>query len=276
MQIKRKPEWLKVDLKSGSSYNFTSKILSDFSLTTVCTSAKCPNRGDCWARKSAAFMILGKNCTRACRFCAVDHSTPLAPDPQEPERLASAVRALGLKYVTITSVTRDDLPDFGAAHWAGVIREVKRQNSDSKIEVLVPDFCGETALIDLVLNEKPDVFNHNLETVRELQKPIRGKADYETSLKVLAHAAAKNFRVKSGLMLGLGERGSQIKEALSDLRSAGVKILSLGQYISPSPKHAPIDRWVRPEEFKDWKAFALSIGFEEVESAPLVRSSYRH
>ena len=276
MQIKRKPEWLKVDLKSGSSYSFTSKILSDFSLTTVCTSAKCPNRGDCWARKSAAFMILGKNCTRACRFCAVDHSTPLAPDPQEPERLASAVRALGLKYVTITSVTRDDLPDFGAAHWAGVIREVKRQNPDSKIEVLVPDFCGETALIDLVLNENPDVFNHNLETVRELQKPIRGKADYKTSLKVLAHAAAKNFRVKSGLMLGLGERGSQIKEALSDLRSAGVKILSLGQYISPSPKHAPIDRWVSPEEFKDWKAFALSIGFEEVESSPLVRSSYKH
>lgn len=276
MQIKRKPEWLKVDLKSGSSYNLTSKILRDFSLTTVCSSAKCPNRGDCWARKSAAFMILGKNCTRACRFCAVEHSPPLAPDPQEAERLASAVKALGIKYVTITSVTRDDLPDFGAAHWAEVIREVKRQNPDSKIEVLVPDFCGETRLVDVVLNEKPDVFNHNLETVRELQKPIRGKADYGTSLKVLAHAASKNFRVKSGLMLGLGESGEQIKEAFSDLRGAGVKILSLGQYISPSPKHAPIDRWVSPEEFKDWRAFALSIGFEEVESAPLVRSSYRH
>lgn len=276
MKIERKPPWLKVNLSSGTSYDETSKTLENFSLTTVCTSAKCPNRGDCWARRSAAFMILGKDCTRACRFCAVSHNSPTPPDDTEAVRLAKAAKSLGLKFITITSVTRDDLNDFGANHWANVIREVKKQNPDSNVEVLVPDFSGNCELVDIVLDAKPDIFNHNIETVKELQKSVRGKADYETSLKILRHASDKNFRTKSGIMLGLGENKIQIENAIKDLKKANVKILTIGQYIAPSPKHIAIDRWVEPKEFDFWKDFALSIGIEEVSSAPLVRSSYKY
>lgn len=274
MDIRRKPAWLKVNLSSGTHFAETSKILEAFKLATVCISAKCPNRGDCWARKSAAFMILGKNCTRACRFCAVSHLPPEAVDETEPLRLANAAKEMGLKHITITSVTRDDLPDFGAAHWAKTASCVKSLNPDSILEILVPDFGGNTDLVDIVLNARPDIFNHNLETVKELQKTVRGKADYATSLKILKHAADRNFCTKSGIMLGLGETQKQIENTILDLKNAGVKMLTIGQYIAPSPQHIKIDRWAEPDEFEFWRKFALNAGFEDAQCAPLVRSSY--
>ena len=273
MNIRRKPEWLKINLSAGSSFSATRSAISANGVHTVCQSAKCPNLGECWARGSAAFMILGENCTRACRFCAVSHNTPLPPDPNEPARVAAAIKEMKLKHAALTSVTRDDLADGGARHWASVIQEVRKENPDTKIEVLVPDFCGDYDCVQTVLNAIPDIFNHNLETVEALQKSVRGKADYKTSLKVLRYATDKNFKTKSGIMLGLGESESDIKTTLRDLRGAGVSILTIGQYIAPSAKHFPIARWVTPAEFAFWKDFALALGFAEVHSSPLTRSS---
>ena len=273
MDIRRKPEWLKVNLGAGSSFARTRSALSGNGVSTVCRSAQCPNRGECWARGAAAFMILGENCTRACRFCAVSHGAPSAPDGDEPQRVARAVREMGLTRAAITSVTRDDLPDGGAAHWAKVIRAVREANPQTAIEALVPDFCGDFKCVQTVLDAKPDVFNHNIETVRPLQKPVRLKADYATSLAVLEYAARKGFRTKSGIMLGLGESGRDVEETLLDLRAAGVSVLTVGQYIAPSAKHIQVARWAEPGEFDMWRDFALAAGFEEVHSSPLTRSS---
>jgi len=275
MDIQRKPEWLRVAVSSGSKFTKTFDAIVKSGVGTVCENAKCPNRGDCWSRGTATFMILGDVCTRDCAFCAVSHGTPKEPNPEEPRAVAEAVKKLSLKCAVITSSTRDDLPDGGAAHWASVVREIRAAAPETKIEILTPDFCGEKAALSTVFGSRPDVFSHNVETVRRLQKSVRKKADFDTSLGVLKAASAFGLRVKSSIMLGLGEKQAEIGECLSELRGAGADMLAIGQYLRPSKDRAAIDRWVEPSEFAYWAEFAKKIGFTFVRSAPLVRSSYR-
>jgi len=243
-------------------------------LHTVCQSAQCPNMGECWSRGTATLMILGNVCTRACTFCAVQTGKPTELDLSEPPRVADAVAKMGLRHCVLTSVARDDLKDGGAKVWAATIRAVRYRNPSTAIEVLVPDFKGNFENLDLVLDANPDIFNHNLETVERLQRPIRKTASYQRSLDVLAHSKNRGFRIKSGIMLGLGEKQEEIRQAISDLARIGLDILTLGQYLQPSSKYAPIDRWATPEEFAQWKKEAHDMGVEVVESGPLVRSSY--
>ncbi|MFO0948232.1 MAG: lipoyl synthase [Planctomycetota bacterium] len=271
----RLPRWLKRPLPSGGEFTFTDRLINDLGLETVCKEAHCPNRTECWSRKTATFMILGRVCTRPCGFCAVErgHPEPLAED--EPERLAEAAERLGLRHVVITSVTRDDLPEGGADHFRRCILAVRRRMNAS-IEVLTPDFNGDTAAIDIVLAGAPDVFNHNIETVARLQQRVRRKAAYETSLSLLAYVKRRrpDAVTKSGIMLGLGETTDEILEAFADLRNAGVDLLTVGQYLQPSPKHLPVERFVPPEEFASLGRLAETMGFAHVASAPFVRSSY--
>jgi len=270
----RKPSWLRAKLPSGVEYGAVRKLVDDNKLHTVCQSAQCPNMGECWSRGTATVMILGNICTRSCNFCAIQTGRPTELDIGEPARVAEAVATMRLKHCVITSVTRDELQDGGATVWAATIRAIRNRNPGTAIEVLTPDMRGRLDDLDTILDAKPDIYNHNIETVERLQKPVRVQATYDRSLKVLAHAGSRGFPTKSGLMLGLGEKKEEISAALQDLRNAGVTILTLGQYLQPTPKHLAVDRWVTPEEFADWKAFAQSIGFEFVESGPLVRSSY--
>ncbi|HCJ11562.1 MAG: lipoyl synthase [Verrucomicrobia bacterium GWF2_51_19] len=270
-----KPTWLKAIFPRGDGYNETVKCVRENGVHTVCESAQCPNIGECWAQKTATFLILGNVCTRNCAFCAIQKGRPpLVPDPDEPKRVAEAIAAMGLRYAVITSVTRDDLNDGGAQHWANTIRAIRTQTPQVRIEVLIPDFWGKEELLDIVFREKPDVLNHNLETVKSLQASIRKVARYDVSLKVLQYATQAGLVAKSGLMLGLGETDDEVREALVDLRKVGCQRLTLGQYLQPTPKHAPVKRWVTPQQFVDWKTFALALGFAHVESGPLVRSSY--
>lgn len=270
----RKPNWLRAKLPSGKDYSAVRKLVDDNELHTVCQSAQCPNMGECWSRGTATVMILGNICTRSCNFCAIQTGRPTELDIGEPARVADAVAKMRLKHCVITSVTRDELADGGAGVWAATIRAIRHRNPSTAIEVLTPDFRGKTEQLDIVLEAKPDIFNHNVETVERLQKPVRVQARYERSLKILKHAADQGFVTKSGLMLGLGEEREEIEKALRDLRNAGTKILTLGQYLQPTSKHLKVEKWVTPEEFADLKTFALSIGFDFVESGPLVRSSY--
>ena len=270
----RKPQWLRAKLPSGRAYGSVRKLVDDKALHTVCQSAQCPNMGECWSRGTATVMILGNICTRSCNFCAIQTGRPTELDLGEPARVAEAVATMQLKHCVITSVTRDELKDGGASVWAATIRAIRHRNPGTAIEVLTPDFKGNTDQLDTVLDAKPDIFNHNIETVERLQKPVRVQARYERSFKILEHAAKRGFVTKSGLMLGLGEEKDEIATSLRDLREIDTKILTLGQYLQPSSKHLPISRWVTPEEFAEWKEFGLSIGFNMVESAPLVRSSY--
>ncbi len=250
-------------------------LLTRLDLHTVCEGAKCPNRATCWHDSAAAFLILGDTCTRDCRFCAIPHSShPAAPDPGEPARLAEAAAAMGLRHVVITSVTRDDLPDGGATHFAATIREIRHRNPSATVEVLIPDFQGDEKSLDIVLTAQPDIFNHNLETVERLHPSVRPQADYARSLAVLRHAAQAGARTKSGLMLGMGETDDELLSALRDLRTAGVTLLTLGQYLAPSSAHHPVARFVTPPEFDHWRTEALALGFSSVASAPHVRSSY--
>jgi lipoic acid synthetase len=255
------------------------RILDSGHLNTVCDGAQCPNRAECFSRGTATFMILGDTCTRACRFCAVQKGTPVAPEADEPGRVAEAAARLKLKHAVVTSVTRDDLPDGGAGLFAATIRELRARLPEASVEVLIPDFKGDRILLETVLAAGPDVLNHNLETVRRLQAAIRPQADYERSLGVLRNAAAwrgeRPARVKSGLMTGLGETDLEIEEAMGDLRAAGVEFLTLGQYLAPSAGHAPVERYVEPGQFEIWGRRALEMGFAGVASGPLVRSSYR-
>ncbi|MFP6900599.1 MAG: lipoyl synthase [Opitutales bacterium] len=274
MKPKRKPKWLRAKLPSGPGYGQVRSIVDDNQLHTVCESAHCPNLGECWSRGTATLMILGEVCTRACSFCAVQTGKPPELDLGEPARVAEAVAKMNLKHCVLTSVARDDLRDGGAKVWANVIRAVRHRNPGIGIEVLTPDFQGDLDALDLVLDANPDIFNHNLETVERLQRPVRKSATYERTLSVLAHAASRGFTTKSGIMLGIGEKKDEIGQAIRDLGKAGARILTIGQYLQPTPSHAPIDRWAPPEEFEAWKEFALSIGFGVVESGPLVRSSY--
>ena len=261
-------------MPSGKTFFDLRKRVHELGLHTVCESASCPNMGECWNEKSLTIMILGGLCTRSCKFCDVPTGKPLPPDPDEPTRVAAMLADLGLDHTVITCVTRDDLADGGAAHWAATIRAVKSRCPTMVLEALVSDFKGDTAAVDVVLDAKPDVFAHNLETVPRLARQVRVQASVERSLAVLAHARARGALTKSGLMLGLGETMDEVREVLRDLRGAGVAILTLGQYLRPSRQHLPIARHVTPDEFAQLKEEALALGFEHVESGPLVRSSY--
>jgi len=272
-----KPSWLRVRAPAGENYQRLKRLITEKRLHTVCSSASCPNIGECWEQGAATFMILGRVCTRACRFCDVDsYSRPGPVDLDEPERLAQTIAQMQLKYVVITSVTRDDLPDGGANHFANCLNSIREIIPDINLEVLVPDFLGKPDLIQIVLGAKPKVFNHNLETVERLTPKIRSGAQYQRSLDVLltAKEQSNDVKTKSGLMLGLGETNEEIKQAIFDLRHHKVDILTLGQYLRPSPWHHPVSRYATPEDFFSLGYFAKQLGFSHVESGPLVRSSY--
>jgi lipoic acid synthetase len=269
----RLPEWIKTKYAGG--LHDTKRVLRSHGVSTVCEEARCPNMGECFAKPTAAFMILGSRCTRNCRFCSVEYSSPEPLDPHEPERVARAAREMGLRYVVITSVTRDDLPDGGASHFAATVHALRTYLPEVKIEVLTPDFQGRLEDLSLVLHAGPDVYNHNLETVPKLYPAVRPLADYRRSLKILGHAKRKapGLYTKSGLMLGLGETFDEVTDVLSDLRSAGCDIITIGQYLRPSRLHLPVVEYIRPEIFERLRVTALSMGFTHVASAPLVRSS---
>ncbi|NBR09694.1 MAG: lipoyl synthase [Opitutaceae bacterium] len=270
----RKPDWLRAKMPSGLAYQATRRLVEDNKLHTVCQSAQCPNVGECWSRGTATIMILGNICTRSCNFCAIQTGRPTELDLGESARVADAVARMGLRHCVITSVARDDLKDGGANVWAATIRAIKYKNPQCAIEVLVPDFKGKMHQVDIVLDAKPDILNHNVETVERLQKPVRVQANYYRSRSVLRYAKSRGFTTKTGIMLGLGETQLEIEQCLRDIASDKTDILTLGQYLQPTPQHWKIDRWVTPEEFAHWKQFALAAGLGTVESGPLVRSSY--
>jgi len=274
MMTSRKPAWLRAKLPTGPGYSAVRRLVDDSSLHTVCQSAQCPNLGECWSRGTATVMILGNICTRSCNFCAVQTGRPLEADLGEPARVADAVARMGLRHVVVTSVARDDLKDGGAAVWAATIRAIRHRNPNTAIEVLVPDFKERMHDVDTVLDAKPDIFNHNVETVERLQRPVRVHAKYDRSRAVLRHAKSRGFTTKTGIMLGLGEKQEEIEQCLRDIASDKTDIVTIGQYLQPTPQHLPVDRWATPEEFQHWKEYGLSIGIGVVESAPLVRSSY--
>lgn len=270
----RKPSWLRARLPAGASVLATRRLVEENALNTVCQSAHCPNLGECWSRGTATLMILGNICTRSCNFCAIATGRPTELDVGEPARVAKAVAEMNLRHCVITSVARDELSDGGASIWAATIRAIRHRCPQTAIEVLTPDFKGNTAHINVVLDAKPDIFNHNLETVERLQKPVRVQARYDRSRAVLRHAKGCGFTTKTGIMLGLGERPDEIEQTIRDIASDRTDILTIGQYLQPTPKHLPVVRWATPGEFGHWKTFGLSIGLGVIESGPLVRSSY--
>jgi len=272
-----RPPWLRVRLPQSPGLESVQRAVREGGLHTVCASAACPNRGECWSRGTATFMIGGNRCTRRCSFCDVTTGRPAALDPFEPARVAEAVARLRLRFAVITCVARDDLPDGGAGQMAATVRALRERCPDTGVEVLIADYKGDEAALRAVLDAGPDVLNHNLETVARLQRAVRPAARYERSLRVLRRAGElrPQMPTKSGIMLGLGEEEAEIDRALRDLRGAGVTLLTLGQYLRPSPAHHPVLRWVSPAEFDAWAGRARSLGFREVASGPLVRSSYR-
>src|ERR1035438_10423494 len=274
MDTTRKPPWLRAKLPGGPGYAAVSRLVDDSRLHTVCQSAQCPNLGECWSRGTATVMILGNICTRSCNFCAIQTGRPTELDLGAPARVAEAVAAMNLRHCVLTSVARDELADGGAAVWAATVRAIRHRNPRTAIEVLVPDFQGRLADVDTVLDARPDIFNHNVETVERLQKPVRVQARYDRSRSVLQHAKMRGFTTKTGIMLGLGEIREEVEQTLRDVAGDGVDILTIGQYLRPTPAHLPVDRWVEPAEFEHWKRFGLSIGIGVVESGALVRSSY--
>ena len=270
----KKPEWLRVKYNSAAVEE-TAQIMKNLGLNTVCREANCPNMGECFAHRTATFMILGSHCTRNCRFCNITHGSPDMLDQTEPESVAEAVRSLGLRHSVVTSVTRDDLPDGGASHFAAVIRAIRRRSPGTTVEVLIPDFKGNLSALETVLNAQPDVLGHNIETVERLYPAVRPGADYERSLSILHRThGIQGIYTKTGFMVGLGENRNEISKLLRDIFSAGCDILTIGQYLQPSPEHAPLQRYVTPEEFSELRREALDIGFKSVVSDPLVRSSY--
>ncbi len=272
----RMPAWLRRPLARPGAYTRVGQLVSELDLHTVCESAKCPNRGECYSAGTATFMVMGGVCTRACRFCAVASGAPDPLDPDEPRRVAEAAERLGLTHVVVTSVTRDDIADGGAGHFAAVVRALRQRIPDATIEVLTSDFGGDMEAVDRVLGEGPDVFNHNVETVPRLYPDVRPQADYARSLAVLARAreSCSEVPTKSGLMLGLGEQHSEVLQVMQDLRAAGVELLTLGQYLQPSPGHLQVRRFVEPSEFASLAREGYRMGFSAVASAPFVRSSY--
>lgn len=271
----RLPKWMKMKMPKGESYSKVKNLVNTNGLHTICTSGNCPNIGECWNRGTATFMILGNICTRKCKFCAVPNGRPLPPDESEPEKLAETIRIMGVKHAVITSVDRDDLDDQGAGIWARTITEVKRINPETRIEVLIPDFRGKTELIQQVIDAGPDVISHNLETTERLTPFVRFASKYRRSLEVLQYVAA-NFKVaKSGIMLGLGETHEEILQTMDDLLAAGVKVMTIGQYLAPTTRHMPVVEYIQPEKFVEYRNIGIRKGFKFVESSPLVRSSYR-
>ncbi|MBN1925163.1 MAG: lipoyl synthase [Prolixibacteraceae bacterium] len=273
-EIQHKPGWLKIKLPLGTNYTQVKRIVQHYNLHTICTSGKCPNMGECWQAGTATLMILGDICTRSCKFCAVTTGRPLPPEKNEPTNVAESIRLMGLKHAVITSVDRDDLPDKGAGHWAATISEIKRVNPDTTIEVLIPDFDGNPELIKKVVDAGPDIISHNLETVRRLTPLVRSRARYETSLSVIGSIAGFGIRPKSGIMLGLSETREEILETMDDLLSVGCEVFTIGQYLQPTKSHLPVEEYVHPDVFEEYRIIGLEKGFAFVESAPLVRSSY--
>lgn len=277
MEMLRKPPWLKKRIALGSDIEKISALLREARLHTVCQEAHCPNLPECFSKRTATFMIMGNICTRNCRFCAVNHGTPAPLDEGEPERVASAAQQLGLRYVVITSVTRDDLEDGGAHHFAKAVHAIKHKRPQILVELLVPDFGGNPPSLDIILSTPPDVLNHNVETIPRLYPRVRPQAAYRRSLDLLQRVRSCNPSIltKSGLMLGLGERKSEVIPVMEDLVNAGCRLLTLGQYLQPSKGHYPVVRYLHPHEFQDYKALGEEMGFSEVASGPFVRSSFR-
>jgi len=275
-QAPKRPEWLKVRVPGGRNYTELKTIMRDLSLNTVCEEARCPNIAECWSHRTATFMILGDTCTRACGFCAVKTGRPETLDLLEPDRVGRAVAQMGLKHVVVTSVNRDDQPDGGAMVFAATIRKIRQYVPDCTVEILTPDFEGVRSSLETVLRAEPTVFNHNIETVERLTKLVRRRARYRRSLEVLrvAKDIAPGLRTKSGIMVGLGETREEITQTLRDLRGSDVDILTIGQYLRPTPQHLDVVRYYHPDEFADLKREGLERGFKHVESGPLVRSSY--
>lgn len=270
----KKPEWLRVKLPTGTEYAQVRNLVDKHKLHTICESGNCPNMGECWGAGTATFMILGNICTRSCSFCAVATGRPGAVDWDEPFRVASSVSLMNVKHCVITSVDRDDLPDGGSLLWVETIRAVREQSPLTTMETLIPDFKGVWENLERLLDEKPEVVSHNLETVRRLTKEIRIQAKYDRSLEVLKRVRASGLRTKSGIMLGLGETEQEIYEAMDDLLESGVQILTLGQYLQPSKKHHEVIEFIHPDQFSLYKEVGLNKGFRYVESGPMVRSSY--
>lgn len=273
-RMQRKPPWIRMKMPGGETFFDLKQRVAELGLHTVCESASCPNIGECWNRRSLTIMILGGICTRSCQFCDVPTGRPLPADPDEPERVATMLAELGLRHTVITCVDRDDLPDGGAAHWAATIRAVKRRTPELVLEVLTGDFKGDSGAVDTVLEAGPDVFAHNLETVPRLSRQVRVQASYPRSYAILRHAKSQGAITKTGLMLGLGEELDEVRAVMGELREIGVDILTLGQYLRPSPKHLEVARFATPHEFAALKEEALALGFPHVESGPMVRSSY--
>ncbi|MBP9507862.1 MAG: lipoyl synthase [Bacteroides sp.] len=270
----RKPEWLKIRIGANERYTETKRIVESHCLHTICSSGLCPNRSECWGRGTATFMIAGEVCTRSCKFCNTKTGRPLPLDENEPTHVAESIALMKLSHAVITSVDRDDLPDLGAGHWARTIAEVKRINPQTTVEVLIPDFQGEPALIDQIIQSKPEIISHNMETVRRISPIIRSAAHYETSLTVIARIAQSGIVAKSGIMVGLGETIAEVEALMDDLRQVGCKTLTIGQYLQPTHRHYPVIAYITPEQFDNYRQTALEKGFMHVESGPLVRSSY--
>lgn len=274
MEFIRKPEWLRTKIYSESSYSGVSAVIKEHGLHTICSSGRCPNQSECWSRGTATLMIGGDICTRACKFCNTKTGRPLPLDKNEPTNVAKSIQLMKLKHAVVTSVDRDDLPDGGANHWAATISEIKRLNPETTIEVLIPDFDGKSDLIDLVINERPNIISHNLETVRRITPLIRTKAKYDTSLKVLEYIASQGIVAKTGIMLGLGETEEEVLQLMDDAIAHNCRVLTIGQYMQPSRKHAQVSEYIHPDKFVEYKKIALEKGFTHVESGPFVRSSY--
>jgi lipoic acid synthetase len=269
-----KPKWLRVKLPTGENYRHVRSLVDEHKLHTICESGNCPNMGECWGEGTATFMILGNICTRSCGFCAVATGKPMEADPFEPLRVAKSIKLMGVKHAVITSVDRDDLADGGSAIWFDTVAQVRKISPGTTMETLIPDFAGKWENLQRIIDAAPEVVSHNLETVRRLTRQVRIQAKYDRSLEVLLRLKQADMRTKSGVMLGLGESDSEILETIDDLSAVGVDILTLGQYLQPTPKHLPVREFVTPEKFAEYKTYALGKGFRYVESGPLVRSSY--
>lgn len=273
-ELLRKPDWLKLKIRGDKNTAYVESLVSNLNLNTVCLEANCPNRMECFARRTATFMILGRNCTRNCTFCNVTREMPDPVDPDEPKNVSEAVQRLKLKHAVITSVTRDDLPDQGAAQFRDVLREVRKLNPDVTVELLIPDMSGKENLLDIIYDERPDVLNHNVETVPALYPQVRPAANFERSLKVLAYAKQKGLPTKSGIMVGLGETREQVIDVLRELRKVDCDMVTIGQYLQPTRKHIGVKEYVHPDQFKYYEEISYQLGFKRVSSGPLVRSSY--
>jgi lipoic acid synthetase len=270
----RKPEWLRVKLPTGEEYKKVRNIVSDHKLHTICESGNCPNMGECWGAGTATFMILGNICTRSCGFCNVATGRPLAVDLQEPERVAKSIQLMKIKHGVITSVDRDDLKDGGSIIWAETITKIRELNPGTTLETLIPDFKGEWDNLQRIIDVAPEIVSHNLETVRRLTKQVRIQAKYDRSLEVLKRLKDGGMKTKSGIMLGLGETEEEVLETLQDLKNVGCEIVTIGQYLQPTPKHLPVVEFVHPDQFAKYKKAGLEMGIAYIESGPLVRSSY--